>query len=164
MDENLHQIKLEVYDKCVLELSGIVYETESHEYKACKFKLNGKNVLSRSAKITPKKVGQFVTFWKRNEEGVIEPFQQNDEIDFYIINVRSESCFGQFVFPKSVLLKQKIMSTEKGDGKRGFRVYPRWDITNNRQAECTQKWQLNYFYQIDDSTDLVKVKELYKVS
>jgi len=41
-------------------------------------------------------------------------------------------------------------------------VYPDWDITKSKQAERTQKWQQNYFYEINGSTDFKKVVELYK--
>ncbi len=161
MDNNLNQIKTEVYDKCSLEISDFKIESESKEYYACRFRLNGLNILSRNAKITPKKVGQFVTFWKRNGNGPIEPFSKKDHIDFYIVNVRVENEFGQFVFPKSLLIKKGIISTENKEGKRGFRVYPKWDIAKNKQAEQTQKWQLNYFYEINSSTDLKEVVKLY---
>ncbi len=161
MDNNLNQIKTEVYDKCSLEISDFKIESESKEYYACRFRLNRLNILSRNAKITPKKVGQFVTFWKRNGIGPIEPFNEKDNIDFYIINVKTENEFGQFVFPKSLLIKKGIISIENKEGKRGFRVYPKWDIAKNKQAERTQKWQLNYFYEINSSTDLKEVVKLY---
>lgn len=110
MDHNLTQIKTEVYDKCALEISGYKLEPESKEYDACPFKLNGRKVISRNARITPKKVGQFVTFWKRNENGPIEPLNETDQIDFNTVNVRTENELGQFVFPKSVLIKKGIIS------------------------------------------------------
>ena len=78
------------------------------------------------------------------------------------MNVRTENEFGQFVFPKAVLIKKGIISTDKKEGKRAFRVYPIWDNANNKQAERTQKWQLDYFYEINDSTNLKKVADLYK--
>ena len=162
MDSNLNQIKAEVYEKSGLKMSDFKTETESKEYDACRFELNGRKIISRNSKITPKKVGQFVTFWKRNGNGPIEPFEENDHIDFYAVNVRTENEFGQFVFPKSVLIKKGIISTEKKDGKRAFRVYPSWENVNNKQAERTQKWQLDYFYEINNSTDLRRVEELYK--
>ena len=90
MDKNLSQIKTEIYDKCALELSGFKTETESKAYNACRFQLNGMHVLSRNAKITPKKAGQFVTFWKRQKNGPIEPFSGNDAIDFSF-NLRADS-------------------------------------------------------------------------
>lgn len=163
MDNNLNEIKIEVYDKCFLRISDFETESESKDYNACRFKLNGRNILSRNAKITPKKVGQFVTFWKRNKNGMIEPFNEFDQIDFYTVNVRAKAEFGQFVFPKAVLIKKGIISTRKKEGKRGFRVYPKWNVVKNKQAERTQKWQLNYFYEITHSTDLKKVAELYNM-
>lgn len=161
MDKNLSKIKTEIYDKCSLEILDFKTETESKEYNGCQFKINGMNVLSRKAKITPKKIGQFVTFWKRKKNGLIEPFSENDAIDFYVVNVKTENEFGQFVFPKSVLIKKGILSTEKKEGKRAFRVYPHWDMVKNKQAKQTQMWQLNYFYEINSLTNLQKVNELY---
>ncbi|MCK0159443.1 MepB family protein [Allomuricauda sp. F6463D] len=163
MYTNLNQIKTEIYDKCSLEISDFQTESESQEYDACRFELNGRNIISRNAKITPKKVGQFVTFWKRNGNGPIEPYEENDPIDFYAVSVRNKNEFGQFVFPKSVLIKKGIISTERKEGKRAFRVYPKWDIAKNKQAERTQKWQLDYFYEINESTDLKKVSKLYEI-
>ena len=161
MDKNLNHIKTEIYDKCSFEISDFKNESEGKEYNACQYKLNGLNILCRNAKITPKKVGQFVTCWKRNKSGITEPYSENDQIDFYVIIARTEKEFGQFVFPKSILIKKGIISTKNKDGKRGFRIYPKWDTATNKQAERTQEWQLNYFYQINSSTDLKKVTELY---
>ncbi len=162
MNINLNHLRTEVYDKCAFEISDFKLEQESKEYDACRFKLNERNIISRSAKITPKKIGQFVTFWKRNGNGIIEPLDENDQFDFYVVNTRRENDFGQFVFSKSILIKNGIISTNKKEGKRGFRVYPNWEIAQNKQAEQTQKWQLEYFYEINDSTNLKKVAKLYK--
>ncbi|TCI93757.1 MepB family protein [Tenacibaculum sp. M341] len=161
MDSNLVRIKKSIFDKCNFDISDFKTDLESTEYHACSFKLNKKHIISRNSKITPKKVGQFVTFWKRSNDGTIAPFHESDLIDFYIINVQLENKLGQFVFPKSILIKKGIISTQKKDGKRGFRVYPEWDTTTNKQAEKTQKWQLNYFYRIDNTIDFKKVDKLY---
>jgi len=157
-------INTEIYDKCGLRISAFKMETESKDYVACRFELNGFNIVSRNAKITPKKIGQFVTFWKRNNNGLIEPLNKNDLIDFYIVNVRAKNQFGQFVFPISVLIKKGIISTEEKEGKRAFRVYPNWDQTKSKQAEKTQKWQKKYFYEIGKMTDFDKVTELYNAN
>lgn len=164
MDETLSQIKTAVYDNIHLEISHFQLDLESKEYSACRFELNGQHIVHRNAKITPKKAGQFVTFWKRSGNGPIEPFNAADQIDFYTVNVRSENQLGQFVFPKSVLVKKGILSTGQQEGKRAFRVYPNWDLAASKQAERTQTWQLNYFYEIGETIDLRKVKELYNVS
>ena len=162
MDKNLTQIKTEIFDKLSLKISKIHNEPEGTEYDACQFELDGIKIISRSSKITPKKAGQFVTFWKRNRNGETEPYSENDQFDFYVINARSGDRFGQFVFPKSILIQKAIISTVKKEGKRGFRIYPIWDQPGNKQAEETQKWQLNYFYEISKTSDFIKINELYK--
>ena len=164
MDTILSLVKTEVYDKCSLEMSEYEPELESKEYDACRFKIGGKKVISRTAKITPKKVGQFVTFWKRNGDGVIEPFSESEAIDFYSVTVRAEDRLGQFVFPRTILKEKGIISTEGKDGKRGFRVYPGWDKTASAQAARTQNWQLKYFYEIGEMTQFGKVIELYNAT
>ena len=58
----------DIYDKCNLAISNFHKELESKEYQACRFNLNNKHIICRTAKITPKKVGQFVTFWKRKKK------------------------------------------------------------------------------------------------
>lgn len=163
MDDNLNYIKTEIYDKCAFEILNLTLEPESKEYDACRFELSGRHVLSRSGKITPKKSGQFVTFWKRNGNGPIEPFAESDQIDFFIVNVRTENEYGQFVFPKNVLIKKGILSTKNKEGKRAFRVYPIWDIVKSKQAQQTQKWQLRYFFLLSNPIDLNKVLELYSM-
>jgi hypothetical protein len=161
MDTTLVEIRKEVYQKCSLEITQFNMGPESKEYHASQFKLNNSNVLCRTAKVTPKKAGQFVTIWRRNKTGIIEPFNELDSIDFYIIHIRTETKLGQFVFPKSILIQKGIMSTYEKEGKRGFRVYPRWDKAENKQAMRTQNWQLRYFYTINDATNFGRVKVYY---
>ncbi|MCG8326604.1 MAG: MepB family protein [Chitinophagales bacterium] len=161
MDHVFKDIINQIYDKCDLRVSEFREELESKEYNACRFKLNGLNIISRNAKITPKKIGQFVTFWKRNQSGITEPLNENDSFDFYVINVCKDDKLGQFVIPKSTLINKGIISTSKKEGKRGFRVYPSWDTTSSKQAVKTQKWQLDYFVEMNDETNLKLVSDLY---
>lgn len=162
MDDTLMQIKAKVYDNCSMEINNFKLESESQDYSACKYILNGFTIISRNAKITPKKVGQFVTFWKRSRNGTIEPFNIEDKFDFFSINVQNESRIGQFVFPKSVLIDKRIISSLDTDGKRGFRVYPIWDKVQSKQAKKTQEWQLKYFYEITETLDLRQVVNLFR--
>lgn len=161
MDTILNHIKNEIYNKCDFTLSNLNTEPESAGYDACNFDLSGRKIRYRNAKTTPKKIGQFVTFWKRNENGPIEPFHETDYIDFYVVTVQKNTKLGQFVFPKSILITKEILSTDKKEGKRAFRVYTIWDTASNVQARQTQKWQLNYFYEINASTDIDNIKMLY---
>jgi len=136
------------------KIENLVVESESKEYSACNFTLNGKKIISREAKITPKKVGQFVTFWKRSEVGPIEPFHENNAFDFFFVQVTNEKNSGIFILPKSVLIKNGIVSSDLKEGKRAFRVYPPWDVATNKQALQSQKWQVEFFYSLDKVEDL----------
>ena len=161
LNESLKRIEKEVYKKCSFEITKYKNETESEEYDACRYLLNELKIIYRKGKITPKKVGQFVTFWKRNHEGKTMPFHELDDFDFYIITVKTEDRIGQFVFSKSILADKGIISTSIKDGKRGFRVYPPWDLTTNKQAKKSQKWQLDHFFEIDEDLDLKTISRLY---
>lgn len=152
-----------VYDKCGFILTNPKLNSESVEYGACSFELNGKIIQHRVSKITPTKSGQFVTIWKRNKEGITEPFNISDDIDFIIITSKSGDNFGQFIFPKSVLADKGIITSNGKEGKRGIRVYPPWDFVRNKQAVKTQSWQTNYFLTIKNhnSTDFNLTKKLF---
>lgn len=50
-----------IYDPCQFKYSKPIPERESAEYGAYIFQLNSANVRFRVAKITPTKIGQFVT-------------------------------------------------------------------------------------------------------
>jgi len=137
--------KNRIYNPCKMKCSQPIMEKESAEYGACTFKLNGFSVRFGVSKITPTKIGQFVTLWKRIGNSPIQPYDISDPFDFFIISVRKDDCFGQFIFPKSVLREQDVLSINGKGGKRAIRVYPPWDEALNRQAQKTQKWQLEYF-------------------
>jgi hypothetical protein len=132
-----------------MKITNFLLKKESKEYNACSYTLGGKNIIERTAKITPTKIGQFVTCWKRNAEGITEPHKDSDDLDFFYIKVIAGNKSGVFKFSKEALIQNGILSTEKKDGKRGFRVYPIWDKPTSKQAIKTQIWQLEYF--INDS-------------
>jgi hypothetical protein len=162
--QELKEVQNRVYDSLGLQCSQPVMEPESSEYGACGFELNRLSVKFRVAKITPTKIGQFVTLWKRIEKGPIQPYDSSDSVDFFIINTRNGDQFGQFVFPKSVLCQQDVFSINSIGGKRAIRVYPPWDVAVNRQAQKTQKWQLEYFLEIPNNAgiDVTRAKLLYR--
>jgi hypothetical protein len=157
LPKDLIVIQQILFEKCNFKVTPL-HETESSEYGACTFVLNNLNILFRTAKITPTKTGQFVTLWKRINQGSIQPFDSTDSIDLFIITTRKDNQFGLFIFPKSVLITKEIVSDKK-EGKRAIRVYPPWDSTTSKQAQKTQKWQLEYFLEIPQNpTDLDQVK------
>lgn len=151
-----------IYDSCQFVCSQLYQESESKEYDAYRFSLNNKQVCYRKAKITPTKTGQFVTLWKRNKAGVTTPFDYSDNIDILIISVRKDDLFGQFIFPKAVLIERAIFSSPLKKGKRAMRIYPPWNITESKQAKNTQNWQLDYFleFPVINSIDLNLAKKL----
>lgn len=134
----------DIYLKCGFTLKNLQMHSESSEYAACSFELNNYKVEYRVSKITPTKTGQFVTIWKRNNEGITIPFDFSD-LDFIIITSKNNDQIGQFIFPKSVLAQKGIITKNSKSGKRGIRVYPPWDTVMSKQAEQTQRWQTNYF-------------------
>lgn len=138
-------------------------ESESADYGAYAFALNGSMVRFRIAKTTPSKVGQFVTLWKRIGKGPIKPFDVVDAVDYFVVVVRGAARWGQFVFPRSVLRDRGILSVNGMGGKRAIRVYPPWVETSSRQASATQRWQLEYFLDLTPGSqvDCQRARALY---
>lgn len=149
-----------VYDKCGFNCTEINIETESQEYGAATFKLNALTAKYRVAKITPTKVGQFVTLWKRSKNGTIQPFKATDDTQHYIVSCRNGVNFGQFIFTKALLLSKGVLSSDAQKGKLAIRVYPPWDTTVSSQAQKTQAWQAPYFLHISNATNLNRAKKL----
>lgn len=160
--QKLEETSKLVFGKLDLHISNLHIEKESQDYFAAQFELNNLKIIFREAKITPTKIGQFVTLWKRINEKPIQPFSTSDDFDLIIINANTPTNSGQFVFPKCILEQKGYLQSQSKKGKLGFRVYPSWDKTLNKQAQQTQKWQLNYFLEIP--IDLVKAKSLYSKS
>lgn len=162
LSPDLSQIKELLFDPCGLSISSFQSDPDSQEYAASSFKLNQKHITFRTSKITPKKTGQFVTVWKRDQNGITQPFTKSDALDFLIIGSRSGKNFGLFILPKSILIEKNII-TDKKEGKRGIRVYPLWDQVTNKQAEKTQEWQIRYFLTLEYGVAIDKhiIKNLF---
>lgn len=162
--QELVEVENRIYKPLGFVCSRLTIEPESSEYYACCFNLNNFTVQFRVAKITPTKIGQFVTLWKRLKKGSIQPYDSTDLIDFFIITTRKEDHYGQFIFPKSVLCQHDVFSINGDGGKRAIRVYPSWDVAVNKQAQKTQKWQLKYFLEIpkNSAMDIARAKMLYQ--
>lgn len=90
-----------------------------------------------------------------------QAFSYEKATDLLVINTfTSTNRFGQFIFPKEILLKQKILKTATTKGKMAIRVYPIWDKPTSKQAMETQKWQLEYFVETNDANNLPRQKLL----
>lgn len=162
--EDFKFIKKHLFDECGFEITNFKKDKESEEYFAYSFQIQDRFVQYRQAKITPTKVGQFVTIWKRNHPGEpIQPYDSKDNVDLVIVTVRSHERLGQFVFPKETLIQRGVFSINGTGGKRAIRVYPAWDKTESTQARKSQEWQLGYFFEITqgNAVDGNKLRSLY---
>jgi hypothetical protein len=161
MIKEIEIIQHAVFSKLNCKLTNLPKDLECDEYFGYNFQLNTFSIKFRKAKITPKKIGQFVTLWKRNPETLeTEPFTQEDDFDFYIIMTESGNNKGFFIFSKEVLTQNKILTTLSKEGKRGFRVYPDWDNAENKQAEKTKNWQKKSFINLSEDNYLEKCKTI----
>lgn len=162
MIRDLQRLQNSVFSKLHLIISQLQQDSECEEYMGYNFQISHFNIKFRKAKITPKKIGQFVTLWKRNPESrQTEPFNQEDTFDFYIIACDFDEKSGFFLFPKSILSQKHILTTLSKEGKRGFRVYPDWDFPENKQAKKTQDWQKEFFIDFSDENYLKKFVSIF---
>ena len=71
---NIHPDLIEaqklIYEPGCLKFANLINDVESQDYGACTFEVNKKIIKFRVAKVTPKKIGQFVTFWKRSSRRI----------------------------------------------------------------------------------------------
>ena len=150
------------YKPSGLLIENIQADKESADYGACDFDLSGKRCKFRAGKVTPKKAGFFVTFWKRSENGPIIPYDSEDPIDLVIFSVHTEMHFGQFVFPKNVLVEKRILSSCGVGGVRATRIYPPWVTVTSKQAKRTQSWQKEYYLEISkDNSSAINSVHLF---
>ncbi|MBO9658585.1 MAG: MepB family protein, partial [Chitinophagaceae bacterium] len=157
---DLDLVSKALYCQAGMAFSQLSVQKEGRAYAACTFKLNGKKVQHRSAKITPTKQGLFVTIWKRNKEGLTAPLDAADYFDLLLITCSQSGKTGQFIFPKSILIDQKVISVKDKGGRRGMRVYPPWEKPDNEQARKTQAWQADHFIDLDDPDALEKLPRI----
>lgn len=151
---SLTYVNKHVYQPNHFTISDVQEERQNSEYGAGTFQLGTKSVRFRVAKITPTKKGQFVALWEKDKYNRNQPFPYDTSPDFVVINIFAEHHFGQFVFPKTILASKKILKTDKSKGKMAVRVYPSWDMPTSPQAVATQKWQLNYFVDLSNPSDV----------
>ncbi len=140
-----------MYEPTKLKIKCIEEEKQNYKYGAGRFELSGRTVRFRVAHTTPTKIGQFVAMWEKDKANKNQAFPEKEAPDLLVITtLKNEREWGQFVFPKEVLLKQQILKTDQIKGRMGIRVYPSWDNPTSIQAKQTQKWQLAYFIHMDN--------------
>ncbi|MCH1782751.1 MepB family protein [Psychrobacter glaciei] len=169
-DSVLDHINEIIYEPHQFIVSSIKQEVQNSEYAAGLFTLSSRSAIKtargRVAKQTTTKIGQFVTFWEKDSKGINQPFQYDQSPDLLVITTfKDNHTFGQFVFPKNVLLKHNILQSHFTKGKMGMRVYPNWDKPTSNTAVKTQNWQLDYFFTVTDTGILPteKIRALYEL-
>ncbi len=132
-----------------------VMSSHSSSYFASVFDVSGKGRIEfRIGRLTPKKHGHFVAFWKRSDGGSTIPFDTADNFDFFMICLSLDiledviDSRGYFFIPKKALVEHGVISADGVGGKRGFRLYAPWIVVNSAQARATQLWQKNYFFDL----------------
>lgn len=144
-----------IYKPNNIHIKSVKEEKQNAKYGAGFFQLSSRTVRFRVAKITPNKVGQFVACWKKDKNNKNQPYSYGEAPDLLVITTfKNESEFGQFIFPKEVLLKQNILRSGSTKGKMAIRVYPSWDKPISKLAMKTQEEQLPYFVDMSNSSEL----------
>ena len=131
-----------------LEPDGCVPEPHNSEYGAFLTRVGEAVVRIRSGKVTPTKLGAFVAVWQRNADGGTEPFASEDGVHVLAVSLTDKVNSGVFLFPTAALAAHDIVSVGNTGGKRGFRVYPPWAQVTSGQAQRTQRWQGEYFFDL----------------
>ncbi|MFC3803727.1 MepB family protein [Cohnella sp. GCM10012308] len=149
----LDEVNERIYKPNGLTLTAAREEAQNSDYGGGVFRLNARSVRLRVAKITPRKAGQFVVFWEKDESGKNAAYSPDTATDLLVVHAFADTkgCSGQFVFPKDALVNQNILKTAATPGKMATRVYPSWDTPVSKQAMSTQAWQLPYFINLNDN-------------
>lgn len=159
--ESLDYLKKNVGKFTTATLENLFIEEQNREYEGVTFSIGKQTFRSRKAKITPKKAGYFVVFWEKDVENNNQPYEAATAPDKLVITVFDQEKIGQFIFPKEILLKKRILSQGEIKGKMAMRVYPNWVEELNKTAAATQKWQREFFVDLTDRFDSKRLDALY---
>lgn len=164
--ETLRHMNKTIYEPKQLTVDYVQEEKQNSEYGAGIFRLSSKTIRFRVAKITPTKIGQFVAFWEKDSNNKNRPFSSEEAPDLLVVTTfKNNKEFGQFVFPKEILVEKNVLRSPSTTGKMAIRVYPIWDTPTSKQAINTQKWQLPYFVDLStlNQESIDKIINLYSL-
>ncbi|EOI05094.1 hypothetical protein UAY_00568 [Enterococcus moraviensis ATCC BAA-383] len=159
--ESLDYLKKNIGKFTTATLENLFIEEQNREYEGVTFSIGKQTFRSRKAKITPKKAGYFVVFWEKDVENNNQPYEAATAPDKLVITVFDQEKIGQFIFPKEILIKKRILSQGEIKGKMAMRVYPNWVEELNKTAAATQKWQREFFVDLTDRFDSKRLDALY---
>lgn len=124
----------------------VVPEEQNSDYESGTVRLDGEKWHIRTARNTPSKPGAFVAFWRRGVGRATRPFDEHEVAAGLLVFVTDHDRRGVFRFTSTHLAELRV-TTGRGPGKRGFRVYPAWCTDLNAQATRTQRNQAPAFHQ-----------------
>lgn len=125
---------------------SVVPESQNSDYESGRIEIDGEAWHIRTARNTPTKPGAFVAFWRRDESGRTVPFAIDDPAAGLLVFVQQEGRRGVFRFTAEHLAELDV-TTGRGAGKRGFRLYPSWCEGLNPQAVAAQRAQAPAFHE-----------------
>ncbi|MDI9896769.1 MepB family protein [Rhodococcus sp. IEGM 1381] len=117
------------------------------EYCGLVAQLHGERWRVRTARVTPRKPGLFLAFWRRGADGTTEPFRSTDQ-DGLLVLIDTDGHRAGFRFTAEQLDRLGITASPAHLGKRGFRVYPTWCTGLNPQARRTQQQHAEAFFEV----------------
>ncbi|WP_276089196.1 MepB family protein [Pedobacter sp. JY14-1] len=146
----------------ICRLSGLIAspylpDTHAKAYEGKKFTCDGRSIIYRTGKLTPRKAGHFIAIWEKTSDGGSRPLSFEDQLSDLLIAVEEGGRMGYFLFPADVLLQRGIAASSSNQGKRGLRVYAPWISGLNPTALATQGWQQEYFREISGRTVVKRV-------
>lgn len=143
-----------------LVISEVHEEEQNSDYEGLVLLFGEHSVRSRLAKKTPTKKGYFVVAWEKDRFNENKPFDDESSPDLLMISIIDQAKSGLFIFPKSILIKHKVLNSGNIKGKMAFRVYPSWENDLNNTAVKTQSWQIPYFVDLSQKIDSQKLSLL----
>nr|WP_315117416.1 MepB family protein [uncultured Clostridium sp.] len=106
-NDTITELNNRIYNPNNLVIKNIHEEKQNPEYAGGIFQLNHRTIRFRMSKVTPNKVGQFVSFWEKDENMQNQAFSYELAPDLLVITCTTDNKLGQFIFPKKILLEKK---------------------------------------------------------
>src|SRR5699024_2195701 len=130
----LHYVNKMIYEPYDLIVNSDQEEKQNSKYCAGTCQLSSRTVRFRVANITSTKAGKYVAFMEKDRNDKNQPYLYEKAPDLFVITTfKSENEFGQFIFPREVLLEKGILRSDLTKGKMAIRVYPSWDNPSSKQ-------------------------------
>lgn len=100
---------------------------------------------------------QFIAFLEKDENNKNQPFPYEAAPDLLVNTTSMKNNFGQFIFPKEILIKYNVFKSSSTKGEMAMRVYLSWDHPTSKQAIRTRKWQLLYLVDLSNMNKLLVI-------